>query len=283
MSRHHPTAVIHPGAELAEDVVVGPHAVIGEGVVIGPGCEIGAGAQIQGPTELGRENRVFAMAAIGFEPQDLKFRGELVRLEVGDRNQFREFSTLHRGTGKGGGVTRVGSDNLFMTGSHVGHDCQVGSRTIFVNNATLAGHVSVEDDATIGAFSSVHQFCRVGRHAYIGGYTVLTQDALPYVKTTGQKPVCYGLNSIGLRRKGVPEESVQRLSKALRVLLRSGLNLGQALEELRRELAADPYVAHLVSFIEGSERGVVKGLPGRRGARGGGEPGGGEQSGGEDE
>lgn len=277
----HPSAVVDPSAELADGVAVGANAVIGARVVIGEGTEIGAGAHVHGPTRIGRYNRIFPMAAIGFEPQDLKFGGEDVFLEVGDRNQFREFCTIHRGTGKGGGVTRIGSDNLFMVYSHVAHDCQVGSRTIFVNNATLAGHVDVEDDATIGAFSSVHQFCRVGCHAYIGGYSVITMDALPYLKTVGQKPLCYGVNSIGLKRKGFADEAVERLSKAVRLFLRSGLNVGDALVELKRAHGGDPNVDHLIAFVEGSKRGVIKGLPGKkRSARGGG---GGEAGGASDE
>ena len=271
----HPTAVVDASAEL-EDVIVGPQAVIGARVQIGAGTEIGAGAQVHGPTTLGRDNRVFPMAAIGFDPQDLKFRGEEVFLEVGDRNHFREFSTVHRGTGKGGGITRIGSDNLFMAYSHVAHDCQVGSRTVFVNSATLAGHVEVEDDATIGAFSSVHQFCRVGRHAYIGGYSVITLDALPFAKTVGQKPLCYGLNSIGLSRKGFDVDAIARLERAFRLLLRSHLATDEALAAIRAELTGDAAVAHLVTFVESSGRGVIKAVPGRRGARGGEEEAGGD-------
>jgi UDP-N-acetylglucosamine acyltransferase len=210
------------------------------------------------------------MAAVGFEPQDLKYGGEDVFLEVGDRNHFREFCTIHRGTGKGGGVTRIGSDNLFMAYSHVAHDSQVGDRTVFVNNATLAGHVEVGDDATIGAFSSVHQFTRVGRHAYIGGYSVVTMDALPFVKTVGQKPLCYGLNTIGLKRKGLDSDVVTRLSQAVKILLRSGLNTSQALERIETELAGCEEVAYLVAFVRSSRRGVIKAVPGRRGGRGGG-------------
>lgn len=266
----HPTAVVDPSAELGEGVVIGPHAVIGARVTIGAGTTVGAGAQIYGPTTLGRENRVFPMASLGFEPQDLKYHGEEVFLEVGDRNQFREHCTIHRGTGKGGGVTRIGNDSLFMVYAHVAHDCQVHDRTLFVNNATLAGHVTVEDDATIGAFTSVHQFCRVGRHAYLGGYTVLTMDALPFAKTVGQKPVCYGLNSIGLERKGVDADSIRCLKRAFRMLLRSGLNLGDASDRIRKELGSDSNVEELLTFIATSERGVVKGRPGRRGERGGG-------------
>jgi len=266
----HSTAVVDPAAELADGVVVGPHAVIGPRVILGEGTTVGAGAQVYGPSRLGRNNRIYPMAAVGFDPQDLKYHGEEVFLEVGDRNQFREYCTIHRGTGKGGGVTRIGSDNLFMVYTHVAHDSQVGSRTIFVNAATLGGHVTVEDDATIGAYTSVHQFCRVGRHAYLGGYTVLTMDALPFAKTVGQKPLCYGLNTIGLSRKGFSEEEIGRLGRAFRLLLRSGLNTSHALERIREEVPADPHVETLLTFIEGSERGVVKGIPGRRGNRGGG-------------
>jgi len=267
VSRIHPLAAVDAGAVLADGVTVGPFAVIGSGVEIGEGTEVGAGAQIQGPAKIGRENRIFPYAAIGFEPQDLKFQGERVSLEIGDKNQFREFSTIHRGTAKGGGVTRIGSDNLFMAYSHVAHDCQVGSRTIFANNATLAGHVEVHDDASISAFSAVHQFCRVGRHAYVGGYSVVVMDALPFAKTVGQKPAFFGINRIGLARKGVGQETIRRLDRALRLLARSGLNTAQALEEMRRELAGDPEVDYLIAFVESAKRGVHKSLP--RGGRGG--------------
>ncbi len=267
VSRIHPLAAVDPGAVLADGVTVGPFAVIGPQVEIGEGTEVGAGAQIQGPAKIGRENRIFPQAAIGFEPQDLKFRGERVSLEIGDRNQFREFCTIHRGTSKGGGVTRIGSDNLFMVYSHVAHDCQVGSRTIFANNATLAGHVEVHDDASISAFSAVHQFCRVGRYAYVGGYSVVVMDALPFAKTVGQKPAFFGINRIGLARKGVEPETIRRLDRALRLLVRSGLNTAQALEEIRKELAGDPEVDYLVAFVESAKRGVHKSLP--RGGRGG--------------
>ncbi|HEX9944982.1 MAG TPA: acyl-ACP--UDP-N-acetylglucosamine O-acyltransferase [Thermoanaerobaculia bacterium] len=266
----HPLAFVDPGAKLGDGVRVGPFAVIGAGVEIGDGTEVGAGAQVHGPARLGRENRIHPQAAIGFEPQDLKYRGEEVRLEVGDRNQFREFCTIHRGTAKGGGVTRIGSDNLFMVYSHVAHDCQVGSRIVFANNATLAGHVEVHDDANISAFSAVHQFCRVGRHAYIGGYSVIIQDALPFVKTVGQKPACYGLNTIGLKRKGIGTETIRRLEAAYRILVRSRLPTPKALERLRAELAGDPDVDYLIAFVESSQRGLHKSPP-RGGGRGGGE------------
>lgn len=265
----HPSAVVDPAAELADRVRVGPHAVIGPRVILGEGTEVGAGANVQGPSRLGARNRVFPHACVGFEPQDLKYAGEEVFLEVGDGNQFREFSTVHRGTGVGGGVTRIGDDNLFMAYSHVAHDAAIGSRTIFVNGATLAGHVEVQDDATIGAFSAVHQFCRVGRHAYIGGYSVITMDALPYVKTVGMKPTCYGLNAVGLRRKGVPRETIRRLGQAVRYLTSSGLNTSQALARIEQELAGDSEVDFLREFVASSKRGFIKALPGRRGERGG--------------
>ncbi len=266
----HPTAIVDPSAELADGVEVGAYAVIGPRVEIGADTEVGANAQVRGPTRIGRANRLFPMSAIGFEPQDLKYDGEEVFLEIGDRNQFREFCTVHRGTGSGGGLTRIGSDNLFMAYAHVAHDCFVGDRTVFVNNATLAGHIEVGDDATIGAFSSVHQFCRVGRHAYIGGYSVVTMDALPFVKTVGQKPLCYGLNTIGLKRKGFAPEVISRLSKAIKIFVRSGLNASQALQRIVDELSGTPEVDHLVEFVRSAERGVIRATPGRRGGRGGG-------------
>jgi UDP-N-acetylglucosamine acyltransferase len=271
----HPLAAVDPGAVLGDGVRVGPFAVVGAEVEIGDGTEVGAGAQVYGPATIGRGNRIFPQACIGFEPQDVKFAGERVTVEIGDRNQFRELCTVHRGTAKGGGVTRIGSDNLFLAYSHVAHDCQVGDRTLFVNNATLAGHVEVHDDATIGAFSSVHQFCRVGRHAYIGGYSVITMDALPFVKTVGMKPAFYGVNKIGLSRKGVGAETIRRLDRALRLLVRSGLNTAQALEKIREELPGDPDIEYLVSFVASARRGIHKGQP-RGGRSGGGEPGDGE-------
>jgi UDP-N-acetylglucosamine acyltransferase len=261
----HPSAQIDPDAVLGEGVRVGAFAVIGANVEIGAGTEIGAGAQVLGPARIGRENRIFPQACVGFEPQDLKFHGEEVWLEVGDRNQIREFATIHRGTPKGGGITRIGNDNLFMAYTHVAHDCQVGSRTIFANNATLAGHVEVHDDATISAFTSVHQFCRVGRHAYVGGYSVVTMDALPFAKTVGLKPACYGLNTIGLKRKGFEPETLRRLEQAMRLLVRSKLNASQALERIRAELAGDPAVDELVAFVASAKRGVHKSMP--RGGR----------------
>lgn len=266
----HPSAVVDPSAELADGVKIGPYAIVGAGVVLGEGTELGAGAQVMGPTTMGRGNRIFANACVGFEPQDLKFSGEETRLEVGDRNAFREFCTVHRGTGDGGGLTRIGDDNLFMAYTHVAHDCRVGSRTIFSNGGTLAGHVEVFDDAVVGAYSAVHQFCRVGQHAYIGGYSVVTQDALPFVKTVGHRPAVYGINKIGLQRKGMEPEAIKRLEVAYRVLVKSGLSTSNALEKLEAEHAGFPEVDALIEFVATSQRGVIKTLPGSRKSRGGG-------------
>jgi UDP-N-acetylglucosamine acyltransferase len=262
----HPTAHIDPGARLGNGVRVGAGAVIGPDVEIGDDTEIGSGAQVFGPTRLGRQNRVYPLAAVGFDPQDLKFKGEKSELVVGERNSIREYSTLNRGTAFGGGVTRIGDDNLFMAYSHVGHDSQVGSRIVFTNGATLAGHVAVDDDATIGAMSAVHQFCRVGKHAYIGGFSVITLDALPFARTVGQKPLCYGVNRIGLERKGMTPETIREIERAFRVLLRSGKNTSQALDELRALEERAPEIDYLIDFVAASKRGVIKTK--RGGARG---------------
>jgi len=276
MTTHvHPLAHVDPGAVLGDEVRVGPFAVIGAGVEIGDGTEIGAGAQIQGPTRIGRGNRIFPQTAIGFDPQDLKYQGEPVRLEIGDHNTIREFCTVSRGTAAGGAVTRIGSHNLLMAYVHIAHDCQLGDRTVFANLATLAGHVEVHDDAIVGAFCTVHQFARIGRHAYLGAYTVMSKDALPFVKTVGVKPACYGINSIGLKRKGFSGAQVARLGRAFRLLARSGLNTRQALARMREELGGDPEVDHFIAFIEGSRRGVTKTVP-RGMGRGAGDEEGGE-------
>jgi UDP-N-acetylglucosamine acyltransferase len=200
-TRIHPTAIVHPSARVGQGTEIGPYVTIGAQVQIGRNCRIGASAVIDGPTEIGDGNEIFPMASVGLIPQDLKFGGESTRLVIGHRNVIREFVTIHRGTAGGGGVTRIGDRNLFMAYAHVAHDCQVGNETIFANGATLAGHVLVEDYATVGAFSGVHQYCRVGRHAFIGGYSVVTKDALPFAKTVGNRARIYGVNTIGRWRK----------------------------------------------------------------------------------
>jgi UDP-N-acetylglucosamine acyltransferase len=257
----HPTAIVHPSARIGAGTVIGPYVTIGERVSIGKDCRIGASCVIDGVTEIGDGNEIFPMTSIGLVPQDLKFGGEPTRVVIGDRNVIREFVTFHRGTGNGGGLTRVGDDNLFMVYSHVAHDCNVGSRTIFANCATLAGHVDVGDDAIIGAFSAVQQFGRVGRHAYLGGYTRILADALPFVKTVGLRPAVFGVNRIGLKRKGLEDATVRVLQRAFRIFLRSGLNTTQALERLETEFPDEAEVRYLVAYVRSARRGVVKSLP----------------------
>jgi UDP-N-acetylglucosamine acyltransferase len=258
-----PTAVVHPAARIGAGTRVEPHAVIGEHVKIGRNCRIGASAVIGGFTEIGDENEIFPMASIGLIPQDLKFGGERTRLVIGDRNVFREFVTIHRGTAGGGGVTSIGDRNLFMAYTHIAHDCHVGNETIFANAATLAGHVRVEDHATVGAFSGVHQFCRVGQHAFIGGYSVVTKDALPYAKTVGNRARIYGLNKIGLVRRKFPPDSITKLRRAYRILLHA--NTSRALAQIEKDKSlACPEVDYVVQFIRSSTRGVNLRRPSRR-------------------
>jgi len=254
----HPTAQVDPGARLGDGTSVGAFSVIGPEVALGPDCVIGPHAVLEGPTMIGARCRVLPFACIGTPPQDLKYRGERTTLEIGDDNIFREGVTVHRGTAGGGGVTRVGSRNLLMAQTHVAHDCRVGSDVIFANAATLAGHVTVEDGATIGAFSGVHQFCRVGEQAYIGGYSVITQDALPYVLTVGNRARSFGINVIGLERRKVPPQTIQALRQAYRILFRSKLTLQAAVDRLAGEIAACEQVRRLVEFIRASQRGVIR-------------------------
>jgi len=259
MSEIHPTAVIHPGAKLEPGVIVQPYAVIGAEVEIAEGTEVGAHAIIEGPIRIGRRNRIFPHASVGLIPQDLKFKGERSETVIGDDNRIREFSTIHRGTEGGGAVTRIGSHNLIMAYAHVAHDCLLGDHCILGNAATLAGHVVIEDWASVGAFCGVHQFCRIGRHAFIGGYTVITKDVLPYSLTVQEREArVFGINVIGLRRRGFDRERIERLQQAFRLLTQSKLNTAQALEQIRASLNQDEDVAALVRFIETADRGIIK-------------------------
>ena len=261
----HRTAIVQPGAVIGAGTVVGPNAVIGADVRIGCGGWIGASAVIDGDTELGDGCQVFPFASVGLIPQDTKFRGEATRLLIGHRNVFREFVTIHRGTRGGGGVTLIGDDNLFMAYVHVAHDCIIGNTTIISHGAMLGGHVVVEDEAVIGASCGVHQFCRVGRQAFIGGGSVVTQDALPYGKTVGNRARIYGLNTIGLERRGVPPTTIEKLKRAYRYLLQSKLNTTQALRHIDDDASlACPEVRYLVDFIRTSKRGVTLRRPPRR-------------------
>ena len=253
------TAVISPEAQLAPDVIVGPYAVIGANVTIGAGCVIGPHVRIDGPTTIGERNQFVGQCSIGTPPQDLKFKGEQTELRIGNDNVFREFVTVNRGTTGGGGVTTIASNNFFMAYAHVAHDCHVGSGTVFANNATLAGHVDVGDFATIGAFSAVHQFCRVGEHAFIGGGSICTQDVLPFVKTVGNRPAqTYGVNTIGLERKGFSKETIEALQRAYRILVRSKLKLADAVARIESELDHVPEARYFAEFARGSKRGVIR-------------------------
>jgi UDP-N-acetylglucosamine acyltransferase len=255
----HPTANVHPSAVIGAGTTIGPNATVGQHVRLGRRCKVGSGAIVDGHTELGDDNEIFPLASIGLRPQDLKYAGEPTRLVIGQRNVFREFVTVHRGTVGGGGVTTIGDRNVFMAYAHVAHDCHVADDTIFGNAATLGGHVTVQSCATISAFSAVHQFCRIGRHAFIGGFSVITKDALPYAKTVGNRPARnYGLNTIGLVRRRIPADAIAKLKQAYRYLLTSKLNTTRALAEIERDPAlACPEVGHLVDFIRSSQRGVV--------------------------
>ena len=256
-ARIDPTARVAAGARIGAGSVIGPSAVVGPNVRIGRGCCVGASAVIDGWTEIGDDTQVFPFASIGLIPQDTKFKGERTDLVIGRRNVFREFVTIHRGTGHGGGVTRIGDDNLFMAYVHVAHDCRVGDRTILANAVMLGGHVTVEDHAFIGAVSGVHQYCRIGRHAFVGGASVVTLDALPYARSVGNRARIYDLNTVGLERRGVPQETVGRLRRAFRYLLQSKLNTTQALDRIERDRTlGGPEVAYLVDFIRSSRRGV---------------------------
>jgi UDP-N-acetylglucosamine acyltransferase len=254
-----PRAVVSQHARLGEGVRVGAYAIVGDEVELGAGCVLHPHAVVQGPTRLGASNILHPFCSVGGDPQDLKFAGERTWLEAGDRNIFRENVTVSRGTAQGGGTTRLGSENLFLAGSHVGHDCVIGSHTLFVNCATLAGHVIVEDYATIGAFSPVHQFCRIGRYAYIGASTVITQDVPPFSRVVTERTTrCYGVNTIGLERHGFLRERIDTIADAYRLLLRSKLNTTQALGQMRASLNGSVDVAELIAFIEAAERGVTK-------------------------
>ena len=255
----HPQAIVAGGVKLGAGVKIGAAAVVGEEVELGDGCVLLPHAVVQGPSKFGENNVFHPFCVIGGDPQDYTFRGERVELAAGDGNIFREYVTVSRGTEKGGSQTLVGSDNFFLAYSHIGHDCRIGSHTLFVNGATLAGHVTIEDFVTIGAFCPVHQFCRIGRYAYIGASTVITQDVPPFSRVvTERETKSFGINAIGLERKGFAPERLQALKHAYRLLLRSKLNTSQALTQMKKELGDSADVQELIRFIEGAERGIVK-------------------------
>lgn len=257
----HPTAIVAEGAQVPASCTVGPYCTIGPDVVLGEECELVSHVVLDGHLTMGRGNKVFSFACLGIAPQDLKYAGEPTRVEIGDNNSIREYVTISRGTKGGGGITRVGSDCLIMAYTHIGHDSSIGNGCILANAATLAGHVTVEDFATVGALCPVHQFCRIGKYSYIGGGTTITQDVLPFSLTSIERNNhAYGLNKVGLERKGFTPEQLKELRAAYRVLLNSKLNTSDALAEIQKTVSsgANEHVAYLADFIAKSDRGIIK-------------------------
>jgi UDP-N-acetylglucosamine acyltransferase len=254
----HPTAIVTPGAKLHPTVEVGPYAVIGPQVEIGAGTTVGPHAVIDGRTRLGERNKVFQFASVGAQPQDLKYAGEDSALEIGNENLIREFTTLHKGTAGGGGVTRIGNGNLFMAYAHVAHDCQVGNGCVLANAATLGGHVEVGDHVIIGGLAAVHQFTRIGPHAFVAGGAMVVMDVPPFCTAQGDRAELVGINSIGLARHGFSEEQIGRVKEAYRILFRSKLPLEEAVERLRTELGDQGEVQALLAFVTTSRRGLTR-------------------------
>jgi len=254
----HPTALVAPDAELDPSVEVGAYAVIGPGVQVGANTRIGPHAVVQGPTRIGADNQIFQFASVGSAPQDKKYRGEPTRLEIGDRNVIRECVTLNRGTTKEAGVTTIGDDNLFMAYSHVAHDCHVGNQCVLANNATLGGHVHLGDWVIMGGLSGVHQFCKVGAHAFIANNAAVTRDVPPYVMAVGQPAAAHSINSEGLKRRGFTPEQIRNLRNAFRLLYRSGLKLTDATAQLAAIAREQPEVRAIVEFLPLSTRSIVR-------------------------
>ncbi len=255
----HPTAIIDSSAKVPGSCEVGPYCVIGAGVELGENCRLLSHVAIGGPAKIGSDNSFFPFSAIGMDPQDVTYKGEATRLEIGDHNEIRECVTISRGTIKGGGVTRVGSHTLIMAYAHIGHDSVIGDHCMLVNGATLAGHVTVEEWAVVGALCPVHQFVRIGAHSYIGGGTTITQNVLPFSMTSASRDThAYGLNKVGLERRGFSKERIGRIHHAYKILLASKMNTSQALEKMKAEADKGEDVEMLIRFIEGSERGIIK-------------------------
>ncbi len=254
----HPQAIIDPSARLAEDVSIGAFSVIGAGVEIGAGTRIASHVVIDGPTRIGSDNRIYAFAAIGGDPQDKKYAGEATSLVIGDRNVIREYCTFSRGTVQDGGMTHLGDDNWIMAYVHIAHDCRIGNHTIFANSASLAGHVTVEDHVILGGFTLLHQFCKVGAHAFTAMNSVISKDVPPFVMVSGHMAKPYGLNSEGLKRRGFSPGTLSRLRKAYKILYRSGLPLEQAIEQLQAMDGTVAEIDRLVAFLKGVTRGIVR-------------------------
>lgn len=254
----HPSAVISPGARIGVGCYIGPYCIVGDEVELAAGVRLEAHCVVDGRTFIDEGTHVFPFVSIGLASQDLKYKGEPSETRLGRRNRIREFVTIHRGTEGGGMLTRTGDDCLIMAQAHIAHDCLIGDGVIMANGATLAGHVTIDDRANIGAYSGVHQFCRVGREAYIGGYSVIVKDALPYALTVGNHASCYGLNITGMKRRAYSSEAIAALHHAFHLLLSAKLNTSQALRRIREEIHGSTEVDELVRFIEISERGVIK-------------------------
>ena len=255
----HPTAIIDPRAKVPASCKVGPYCVIGAEVELGEGCRLVSHVAMEGPTRIGADNAFFPFCAVGMDPQDTSYKGEPTRLEIGDHNEIREYVTINRATTKGTGVTRVGSHNLIMAYTHIAHDCHVGDHIIMANAATLGGHVTVDEWAVVGALCPVHQFVRIGAHAYVGGGTTITQDVLPFSMTSAARDThAYGMNKVGLERRGFSKERVRKIHHAYKTLLASKRNTSQALEKLKSEPDRGEDVDLLIRFIEGAERGIIK-------------------------
>lgn len=258
MSFIHPSAIISPQAEIGKNCHIGAYCIIGDEVVLGDEVRLESHVVVDGNTKIGDETKIFPFVSIGLAPQDLKYKGEPTRVEIGKRNHIREFVTVHRGTEGGGGLTKIGDDNLLMAQAHVAHDCRIGNEVIMANAATLAGHVEIADRANIGAYSGVHQFCRIGYEAFVGGYSVVVKDAMPFAIIQGNHAKCYGLNRVGMKRRGYAKEIIEKLHSAFHLLLSAKLNTSQAVEKIKEEITGCREVDLLVEFIESSKRGVVK-------------------------
>lgn len=254
----HPTALVAPDATIESGVQVGPYAVIGPGVRIGRGTVVGPHAVIEGPTRIGEDNRIFQFASVGADPQDKKYGGEVTRLEIGDRNVIRECATIHRGTVQDRGVTRIGNDNLFMAYSHVAHDCVVGSHCVLANQGTLAGHVQLGDWAILGGLAAVHQFCKIGEHAFVANNAAVTLDVPPFVMAVGQPAGAHSVNTEGLRRRGYTSEQIGNIRAAFKLLYRSGLRFAEAQARLAELAAGQPELRPLVEFLPLATRGIVR-------------------------
>ena len=255
----HPTALVDPGATIAATAEIGPYCIVGARVEIAAGTRLMANVYLEGPASIGEDNIFHPYSTVGVAPQDLKYKGEASETRIGRRNKIREFVTIHRGTEGGGMVTRIGDDNLLMAYVHIAHDAQVGNGAILGHGATLAGHVTVQDYANIGAHSGVHQFCRVGRNAIVGGYSVITQDVLPFSSTVSERENhIFGANKVGLERRGFSTDLIEQLQTTFRLLTRAGLNTSQAIERIRAEVPTSPELEELIEFIRTGKRGYVK-------------------------